>query len=164
MACYTLHVQILSTRLNAFMETQQPIEFESDQVEFKISNISKKWDIKCLNSPVVSHNCYIDRTSCKFGIKLSGLHGFYTIMGSRVNNDIGIIVKMQLCMPIIYTALSEFGALILSLQIQLMVVRSIKLIINCRNLTVKAYTTNRGSTNLENKLLLELQFVVLILG
>ena len=37
------------------METQQPIEFESDQVEFKISNIShEKWDIKCLNSPVVS--------------------------------------------------------------------------------------------------------------
>ena len=36
------------------LETDQPIEFESDQVEFKISRPSKDWKIAKINSSVVS--------------------------------------------------------------------------------------------------------------
>lgn len=39
---------------DAQVETDQPIVFESDQVEFRISTPSGNWKITRLNSPVVS--------------------------------------------------------------------------------------------------------------
>lgn len=53
---FPLKVMMTDSRFkDAQVETDQPIVFESDQIEFKFSEISnKKWEIKCLNSPVVS--------------------------------------------------------------------------------------------------------------
>ena len=39
---------------DAKLETSQPIVFESDQVEFRLSKSSRKWKITKLNSSVVS--------------------------------------------------------------------------------------------------------------
>lgn len=38
---------------DAKVETEQPLEFESDQVEFKVSQPARKWKITRLNSSVV---------------------------------------------------------------------------------------------------------------
>lgn len=38
---------------DAQVETDQPLEFESDQVEFKVSQPARKWKITRLNSSVV---------------------------------------------------------------------------------------------------------------
>lgn len=49
-----MFLQALINHFSAQIEIDQPISFESDQIEFQISNIShEKWEIKCLNSPVV---------------------------------------------------------------------------------------------------------------
>ena len=43
---------------DAHLETNQPIEFESDQVEFKISEPNnRKWKVTKLNSAVVGRIC-----------------------------------------------------------------------------------------------------------
>ena len=39
---------------DAQLVTDQPITFESDQVEFQVSNQTRNWKINRLNSPVVS--------------------------------------------------------------------------------------------------------------
>ena len=39
---------------DAQLETDQPIEFEDDQVEFRLSEPNRKWKITRLNSAVVS--------------------------------------------------------------------------------------------------------------
>ena len=54
--CLFATVQIMISHFkDAQVETNQPIVFESDQVNFEISNNSiGKWDIKVVNSSVVS--------------------------------------------------------------------------------------------------------------
>ena len=52
-------MQVMINRFkDAQLETNQPIEFESDQVEFKLLNSSDGlWIVKVMNSSVVSVAC-----------------------------------------------------------------------------------------------------------
>ena len=52
-------MQVMINRFkDAQLETNQPIEFESDQVEFKLLNSSDGlWIVKVMNSSVVSVVC-----------------------------------------------------------------------------------------------------------
>ena len=49
-------MQVMINRFNdSHLETRQLIEFESDQVELKVSNCSNEyWGVKVMNSSVVS--------------------------------------------------------------------------------------------------------------
>ena len=52
-------MQVMINRFkDAQLETNQPIEFESDQIEFKLLNNSDGlWIVKVMNSSVVSVAC-----------------------------------------------------------------------------------------------------------
>ena len=60
-------MQVMINRFkDAQLETNQPIEFESDQVEFKLLNSSDGlWIVKVMNSSVVSVACVnINSSAC----------------------------------------------------------------------------------------------------
>ena len=59
-------MQVMINRFkDAQLETNQPIEFESDQVEFKLLNSSDGlWIVKVMNSSVVSVAC-VNNSACE---------------------------------------------------------------------------------------------------
>ena len=59
-------MQVMINRFkDAQLETNQPIEFESDQIEFKLLNNSDGlWIVKVMNSSVVSVAC-VNNSACE---------------------------------------------------------------------------------------------------